>query len=370
MPAKQPELFWNQHAKPKVDRAADPLGYDALRESMSNGLVPLLTGATRHADEYLWTLIGLRWASDRVGVAVDEEVFKEFVLFERALKQYWLKFKHRSSAGKNVVKELVRGKKPILTKPLLVNERATGLVGSYIVSLRGLGLVEPRTIRLESEAVNNLLAGAEFRAQGVRWASSWEELEAVFKSVLLRRSKRRFGSKLFESGAMHYAARAALRRPQAGGWSQLRPEDLTPEQARLARATKPVARLGEESLLAFAELLHGQKRLSDARQRRLGLLARAALSSNPWPEGWGSHNPLANAMRSSWCRLGQRNTAESLVDLHREVARIRMTEPWIDEPGDKPPDFRKWSPSRGEPDFRFTNLRNLVNETEWRPSAR
>ncbi len=75
-----------------MTRAVDPLGFDALREAMADELVPLLTGATRDADEYLWTLIGLRWAHESTGSSVDATIFNQgFAPFERALKQYWYK---------------------------------------------------------------------------------------------------------------------------------------------------------------------------------------------------------------------------------------------------------------------------------------
>ena len=48
-------LFWNQPPDRDPTRSVDPLGFDALREAMADKLVPLLTGATRDADEYLWT---------------------------------------------------------------------------------------------------------------------------------------------------------------------------------------------------------------------------------------------------------------------------------------------------------------------------
>ena len=60
-------LFWNQPPTREPTRSVDPLGFDALREAMADKLVPLLTGATRDADEYLWTLIGLRWAHETTG---------------------------------------------------------------------------------------------------------------------------------------------------------------------------------------------------------------------------------------------------------------------------------------------------------------
>jgi hypothetical protein len=50
---------------------------------MADKLMPLLTGATRDADEYLWTLVGLRWAYEATGSSVDATIFNQgFAPFE------------------------------------------------------------------------------------------------------------------------------------------------------------------------------------------------------------------------------------------------------------------------------------------------
>jgi len=47
------ELFWNAPYRFPSTRAVDPLGFDALREAMSNDLVPFLNGAPTHAEHYV-----------------------------------------------------------------------------------------------------------------------------------------------------------------------------------------------------------------------------------------------------------------------------------------------------------------------------
>lgn len=71
------QLFWNRPPSRDPQRTVDPLGFDALREAMADKLVPLLTGATRDADEYLWTLIGLRWARETTGSSIDATLFSK-----------------------------------------------------------------------------------------------------------------------------------------------------------------------------------------------------------------------------------------------------------------------------------------------------
>ena len=89
-------LFWNRPYVFSPERAIDPLGFDALREAMSNVLVPYLTGATTHAEHYIAVVAGLRWARDTAASPDDDKVWQHFSRFERGLKQYW----HRHHNGR------------------------------------------------------------------------------------------------------------------------------------------------------------------------------------------------------------------------------------------------------------------------------
>ncbi len=173
-------IFWNQPPSQNTTRSADPLGFDALREAMSDQLVPLLTGATRDADEYLWTLVGLRWAQESTGSSVDAVIFdRGFKLFERALKQYWYKFHERSGGGINEIKKLCSRSQPDVRVPILVDQRATGLLGNYIVSLRGIGLVQRNSLLLVEDATKRLLGDVRF-SPPTNWTTDWNRLKKAF----------------------------------------------------------------------------------------------------------------------------------------------------------------------------------------------
>ena len=121
-------VFWNAPHKQLYERTGDPLGLDALREAMSDCLVPHITGATRHADDYVWILVGLRWAEQRASTAVDADIWEEFRKFERALKQYWHQFTtRRDYQGTRVVERLCKDARPNVNERILENERATGV---------------------------------------------------------------------------------------------------------------------------------------------------------------------------------------------------------------------------------------------------
>jgi hypothetical protein len=140
-------IFWNK--SDKCERPGDPLGFDALREAMSDCVVPHLTGGTNHADDHLWVLVGLRWAHGEKGNKVDADVWEQFRKFERALKQYWEKFtKRHDYTGKDEVVEWCKDDRPTVFQPIFKNERAGGLLGSYIASLRVIGLVDKSALAL------------------------------------------------------------------------------------------------------------------------------------------------------------------------------------------------------------------------------
>ena len=125
---------------------------------MADTLVPLLTGATRDAEDYIWTLVGLYWARAKTGSSIDKVIFNDpdygFAVFERALKLYWYKTRGWiSGLGINVVKELCNGDKPDVSRPILFDQRNTGLLGNYIVSLRGMGFVRNNSLCIDDDMV-------------------------------------------------------------------------------------------------------------------------------------------------------------------------------------------------------------------------
>ena len=191
-------LFWNKPPERDAPRSVDPLGFDALREAMADTLVPLLTDATQDADEYLWTLVGLRWARESTGSSVDATIFNQgFARFERALKQYWYRFERRRSGGITVVEKLCKGSQPELGRPILVDQRATGLLGNYIVSLRGMGLFQTDSLLVIEDAADRLLMDVNFSPPR-SWTSSWGNLKKAFSGIDFKASRRRLGVRLFK----------------------------------------------------------------------------------------------------------------------------------------------------------------------------
>ena len=366
-------LFWNKPPTRESIRSADPLGFDALREAMADALVPLLTGATRDADEYLWTLIGLRWSRKSTGSSVDATIFnKGFAPFERALKQYWYKFEGKPSGGITVVKTLCEGGKPELKRPILVDQRATGLLGNYIVSLRGMGLVQANSLLVVEDVADRLLTDINFSPHR-SWASSWSDLKRAFCNIDFQAARGRLGNRLFGGShdEMTRAARAILAYPKAQAWRQVPRRYLGKEQARLVEAAKPLVSLETIALSAFGEIIRGEKILSASIRRDLRSLASTLRDIDPFPSHWSPENPLRSAISDALSSLAQgREPTNVLVRLHVTVRRdVRKTEPWIRHLGHKPLGFQQWQPSQSEPDFRFKNLHRLRRQTRWRGHA-
>lgn len=339
---------------------------------MADKLVPLLTGATRHADEYLWTLIGLRWAHKVTASSIDATLFsKGFAPFERALKQYWYKFQGRTSGGINVVKKVCEEMRPDVARQILGDQRATGLLGNYIVSLRGMMLVRKDSLRALDDAADRLLLDVRFEPPK-NWISSWSTLNEAFNGIELKSAQLRLGGRLFGGEQeMSRAARAVLARPKAEAWAQTGRRELDSEQARLAIATTAVVNLEAAALNAFGELLRGEKILPSPARRSMQSLAAAAFDADPFPSTWPAGSPLRSAIHEALSSLSHgRDPAATLLRLHMAVTQdVRKTEPWLLHLGEIPAGFQRWRPGTGVPDFRLGNLRTLVRQTRWRDHA-
>jgi hypothetical protein len=370
-------LFWNKRSADGDLRATDPLGFDALREAMSNSLVPLLTGSTGDADEYLWTTIGLRWAKVVTQSALDADLFEDgFAPFERALKQFWYRTRasgQRRIAGIQVIKVLCDGDRPNVRRPILANQRATGLLGNYIVSLRELGLVQRGSLQPVDSAVDRLLIDVTF-TPGRAWYKTWETLDETFSQVKLSRARKALGERLFggSDDRMRFAARAVLGRPDAKSWSQIELGQLDAEQRSLASATDIVTDFELAALRAFGNALHGARTVNASDAVRLRKLASATLKAKPFPSGWKQGNPLATALQRAMNGLAEGgHPLETLHRLHLAVTRdARGGTPWLQAIGERPHVFADWRPGNQARDFRFANLKALIKQTGWKAHAR
>lgn len=361
-------VFWNTSHKSLYKRTGDPLGLHALREAMSDCLVPHLTGATRHADDYLWVLVGLRWARDDTGATVDADVWEEFRKFERALKQYWHRFTaRRDYLGKREVAKLCEHERPNVNKRILEDERATGLLGSYIASLRAIGLIEKSALA-PTKVGDQLIRGVGFTARP-RTFTSWSALRTGYGPTAreVRGCRKALGSHLFQDDHMRCAASAMLARATARSWSGLA-AFLTTEQRRVASACAAVLNVEEAMAGAFGELLTGRPSLTATQRVRVRDTSARVRDRQPIPDAW-SNQPIAKALDGAWSAcIDGRRIEQRLVDLHVEVVHtVRGNEPWITILGEE--SLVEYRPVFAGRDFRLKNLARLVGQTKWSPDA-
>lgn len=370
------ELFWNEPYRFESTRAVDPLGFDALREAMADVLVPFLTGGTRHAEHYVAVVVGLRWARSRAARSIDRDIWPLFAAFERGLKQYWHRHPgsrpaRRGYSGILRIKAICEGKRPDVQAPILQEQRGTGLLGIYIESVRAIGLVRPGELVIDETAVTQLLGDPRFEWDGTS-PGSWHKLDKIFSLVDVRSAWPKLGHRLFDEGEasegrirMNSSARAVLRRPTTDWLRLAGSRELLEPQRRIAAATGPTAELEKRLRGLFSDLLAGLvPRLTDTTVRQLADVGRQLVKLEVIDTVWPGQPVLAKALRAQIERIARgRLSAETLLDWHHEIMGARGTERWIQELGQR--STLQLPNERGDPDFRLTNLRTLLQETRW-----
>jgi len=396
------ELFWNSPTRVVLERANDPLGFDALREAMADVLVPFLTGATRNVRHFTAAAVGLYWAIEYHedsrhpdATTTDKEIWAFFERYERAVKHYW--FRHlgyKDFLGKRRIL-VAREEKPVgpidLAAPILVNQRGIGLLASHLRSLRAIGLVEPDSLQVSKEVFRGqFLVPPRGRFDPEKSRVTLPQLDSDLRILpkLEGRGRAPLGRLLFgpfaddASGAsdeqrdrrrMQRDARAVRQgMKSARTWTDLASslrgrEHADPEQVRLAEAVETVVRFERAARVGFGQLLGGAKRIA---RRDCALLERCAAAFrrvSPFPEGWDETTQARTALGTAALRLEEKVAPEqTLIDLHVNTMKLRNREPWILEAGqDVSAEFSRLSGSARDPDLRLDNLRSLVRETRW-----
>lgn len=140
-------VFWTVPPEVEDARPTDPLGLDAMREELSDHLVPCLTGRTWSHEDFLWTMTLLRWSASE---PTERARVQSFLEWERRLKLHWVHKGLSKFAGvEEASKQAEEDDAPSLGyRPLLVNQRSNGLLGAHLAPMRKLGLVDEASYRL------------------------------------------------------------------------------------------------------------------------------------------------------------------------------------------------------------------------------
>jgi hypothetical protein len=195
-------LFWLRPPADSQSREVDPIGMSSLHEAAANVLLPNISGRTREASDYLWTLIGLREGGEDGSSRgrTDAEIWQSFACFEKALKMYWYESRcqPRFDGIKAVRWQDDHGRED-LDFQLLSNQRSQGLLGAYVRSLREAGLVESRSLRLSAPG-KTLVSSVNLRWGGKltrQWRGKFEWATHELTSPAGREMKVALGQKLF-----------------------------------------------------------------------------------------------------------------------------------------------------------------------------
>jgi hypothetical protein len=133
--------FWLTPPSYGRSRELDPLALSTLHDAAADVLLPFLSGRTRSAEDCIWVLVGLRWASERA--SADTEIWDHFEIFEKALKLNWFHNGLRSEySGRDAIRGHYGAGRTDLRFQLVSNQRSQGLLGAYLRSLRCGELVD------------------------------------------------------------------------------------------------------------------------------------------------------------------------------------------------------------------------------------
>ena len=303
-------VFWTRPSEDDDARPTDPLGLDAMREELSDRLVPCLTGRTWSHEEFFWSLVFVRWAEEEE--RTEEARVQRFLHWERCLKLHWARGGREGFTGVNRARDQAteRDAPSTIFRPLLKNQRAQGMLGAHVGPLRKLGLVSDTGLAVSDEGPS-LIAGAG-SASRLRdgdwrgWTRAFGRAEKAFDS----RFRQRFRERLALKMPNLRAALAAVRWRRSPAWK---------EAARhIGDAQRPFALLADE-FCPWADrvrsLFHDLVRMSPA-DSAPGLPPPL---SKPIPRGLSRWEPLRHALR----RWSRRESDRVLADLHERVFRER-----------------------------------------------
>jgi hypothetical protein len=210
-------VFWTVPPSDRESGTTDPLGLDAMRDELSNRLVPALTARTHRHEDFFWTLVFLNWGCDQ---KTDDGRVAKFLAWERCLKLWWC---HRKLSGFSGVQrakiQASHDDAPSLGfSPLLTNQRAQGLLGAHLGPLRALKLVEQAEL-IPTDDGKDLVEGAGETPSLV--AGSWKNWDKAFDRVLIafgRRIVNALRSRLWSAMPQLKAALEHLNWPSRANW--------------------------------------------------------------------------------------------------------------------------------------------------------
>lgn len=299
-------VFWSCPPDHDDVRPTDPIGLDAMREELSDRLVPCLTGRTRNHEGFFWALVFLHWAA--LEKSYEDGRVQRFLHWERCLKMHWAHQGRDGFTGVNSASTQAGQRDAPRTAfaPLLKNQRAQGMLGAHLGPLRKLGLVSDSLLALVDEGPS-LVAGAGDPPQlrdgdWAGWTRAFSRAEKALGPAFRKRLRDRLRTHMPD---LHRALSAMRwRRTRSWGQAALHIGPSLTQYASLAHEFIPWAD-------ALRELFHQLIRSAPtAPTPKLPSPLRGTI-----PDALARWEPLRHALRA-WRR---KHADRVLANLHRRV---------------------------------------------------
>jgi hypothetical protein len=363
------EAFWSKPPDFGRGREQDPLGLSSLHAAAADVLLPLLSGRTTEAEEYLWVLVGLRWAGEQA--ATDKEIWANFEIFEKALKLNWFHYgRHSGFAGVEAIKKHYGEGRTDLDFQLISNQRSLGLLGAYLRSLRRAGLVERRTLELGGNDAHALIDSVTFSWRGSISSYGW--LANTFSRAqdgFSRSTYTELGRRLFDRSDMRDVAAAIKAFGPRPAWRKAAPRLATSNGKQiLAGVGSDLAVFSRRATNAFWCLLHSGGRSASA-------IDAGRLRQHAWREIVFRSTTMQGFREAFDQFLSEIESypTRALIQLHCAIWKRRgHPVPWLRRNKAKVnirPDIAiKLPPGEAEWDLRWAVAHRLIRQTSWRPT--
>jgi len=172
-----------------------------MRDELADHLVPCLTGRTWKHEDFYWTLVFIKWASEE---SSERSRVRRFLQYERWLKLLWAKSGRKGFTGVREAERQAFGEDGGLIaaySPLLKSPQFQGMLGAHLKPLRTQGFVHEKELLLLDDGCD-LVKGAGAAIEGLRngdlrqWKSAFKEAANGYSSTFRRKLRSRLRERM------------------------------------------------------------------------------------------------------------------------------------------------------------------------------
>ncbi len=359
--------FWLKPPDYGRSRELDPLALSTLHDAAADVLLPILSGRTRSAEDFIWVLVGLRWANEQAPTEI--EIWDHFEIFEKALKLTWFhQGRVTGYSGRDAIRDHYNAGRTDLSFKLISNQRYQGLLGAYLRALRAGALVHGRSLRL-TEVGKMLINKIRFQWKGTVSGYGW--LARTFERAKMgftRSVYRELGAALFDPPAMCDVARTIRALGARPNWRS------AARRLTISNGKRPVALIGNDLGHFLKQVTATFWSILEKPTRAVPRLEAGPLRARGWRDIifrserlQALHNPIESFLADAG-----RHPRRALIELHAAVWKQRgHPVPWVRASKGKiivRTDIGlKTPPAEAEWDLRWVVAHKLIRQTAWRP---